>query len=342
MVANAVILIGISAWILHPVDRESGGTAGGGPVTGATPSTTPTGTATVPTKAELLSAKQKRFGLSAPEVPWSARELNRIAQVAGARPTLLQFFVNWTEDFRAESVAASYRQGAIPLISWEPWAGLRNGEDQKEYALATIISGKHDAYLTKFAGGIRDHGWPVAIRLAHEMNGHWYPWSEQRSGNKKGEYVKAWRHIHTLFTKAGATNVIWVWSPNIIRPVKSISLKALYPGDAYVDWIGLVGYAVEESTAAAVFKPSLDKLRKFTDKPLLITETGAQPSTRKVGWITDFFHWLDSRPDIVGFVWFEYGKNTGGNQDWRFSANPETSAAFRTGLTTVALAPPPS
>lgn len=343
MIFNAVVLIGFTGWILKvAAAKQENWPPSGGLGRGSAPSPAASGKAPrpVPTKERILTQQGIRFGVSAPQAPWSASEIDGIATAAGTRPTMLQFFVKWNQDFRPEAVTASYGQGALPVISWEPWAGVDKGESQPTYALARIIRGDFDQYLTRFATGVRDQRWPVAIRLAHEMNGHWYPWSERRSGNRKGEFVLAWRHIHDLFTRVGATNVIWVWSPNIIRPVPSVNLKALYPGDAYVDWIGMVGYAIKESTAAAVFEPTLHKLRDFTRRPCLITETGVQNGPAKARWITDFIKWLNKRPDITGFIWFEFSKEQGGTSDWRFSATPESTKAFRENLAQARLAAP--
>ena len=168
------------------------------------------------------------------------------------RPDLLEYFVNWTEDFRPQAVIAAYRQDTIPVITWEPWAGLEHGTSQPDYALARIIAGDYDQYIARFATAVRNQKWPVALRFGHEMNGDWYPWSERKSGNHAGEYVRAWRHVHDIFTNLHADNAIWVWSPNIVRPVPSVQLKPLYPGDDYVDWVGMVGYAADEQTTAAL------------------------------------------------------------------------------------------
>ncbi len=147
--------------------------------------------------------------------------------------------------------------------------------------------------------------------------------------------------MHDVFREVGATNVIWVWSPNILRPVPNVSIEALYPGDEYVDWAGFVGYAVHETTAAAVFAPTVAAIRKFTNKPLLITETGVLPSDRKAGWITDFFAWLPTQEGLVGFVWFEFSKDEGGTEDWRFSVDSRYAAAFKEGMAKLTPAAPP-
>jgi hypothetical protein len=339
MIVNAVLLVAVSGWVLRPAFQSPPATDGFGASDSASQ---PGFSRTAPpllTKQSVMAAKGVRFGISAPQVPWSSGEIERISAAAGARPTLLQYFVKWTVDVRPAAIEASYERGALPMISWEPWAGLQAGMDQPTYSLSKIANGSHDKYVTRFATAIRDQRRPVAIRFAHEMNGHWYPWSERRSGNIPGDFIRAWRHVHDVFRKVGATNVIWVWSPNIIRPVPRVSLRSLYPGDAYVDWVGLVGYAVNETTAGAVFDPTIAKLRKFTKRPLVITETGAKQGSGKPRWITDFFAWMSRHPDVIGFVWFEFSREEGGSADWRFAKDRATAAAFKAGLAKLLIAP---
>jgi beta-mannanase len=339
MAVNGLIVVALAVWILKPSAAEPHQ----GQISQSVVSLQNKRQAErpVPTKEQIFAIQGTRFGLSTPQSPWSSEEIDKISGAAGAHPTLVQFFVKWNEDFRPESVPQTYKQGALPVVSWEPWAGVKSGPNQPAYALAKIISGQFDPYITKFATAVRDQKWPIAIRFAHEMNGNWYPWSEQTSGNHSGEYVKAWRHVHDLFQQAGANNVIWIWSPNIVRPVPSIALDKLYPGDEYVDWVGMVGYAVEESTASAVYQPTMTLVRKFTQKPFLLTETGVQAGPHRLAWIADFFRWLSQHPDVVGFIWFEFSKEQGGTADWRFSANPSVAKAFHDGMAGVKLAPAP-
>jgi hypothetical protein len=342
-VANGLVLLAVSAWVVgvsidpspphRTISQADLLIKQIGPRESLAPSERP-----VPQKAEFLTPKAPHFGVSYPEAPLGAKSLAAITAKAGTAPTLIEFFVKWTEEFRPETVAACYKAGALPVVGWEPWAGESFGGSQPKYALAKIIGGEFDPYITRFALAVRDNRLPIVLRFAHEMNGKWYPWSERRSGNSLGEYVQAWRHVHDVFARLGATNVIWVWSPNIIRPVPSVKLPPLYPGDAYVDWVGLVGYAVKEATPGEVFDETYTVLRSFTKKPLLITETGVQPGPHQALWTRGLFRWLAQHKDVVGFVWFEYDR-TGATSDWRFSRSPRTLAAFREGLTATTLAP---
>jgi beta-mannanase len=317
----------------HPGPAPAGSAAAGSASASAAPPP-------VPSRDVFLKPPAPYFGLTTPQAPWSRSELNAVSAKAGAHPTMIEFFVKWTQEFRPDAVSMCYSQHALPLLSWEPWAGLKQGASQSAFALRRITSGAYDAYIARFARGIRDQRWPVVLRFAHEMNGNWYPWSESRSGNRPGEYVQAWRHVHDIFTQVGATNVIWVWSPNIVRPIPLVSLTHLYPGDSYVDWVGMVGYDAWERTAGEVFDPTIARIRTFTRKPLVITETGAGPSAWKAAWTASLFPWLRKHPDVVGFTWSELSRSQGGANDWRFSADHRTQQAFHDGIVESNLAPP--
>ncbi len=292
---------------------------------------------TVPTKEQLLGASDY-FGVMAADVPWNSGAVNKVTDAAGGvAPNMSQTFTTWIQDFPAGTVADSYAQNELPVITWQPWAqgGTSKAQaHQPAYALSNITAGKYDAYITRFAQAAASMRWPLALRFAHEMNGNWYPWCENVNGNAAGSYVAAWKHVHDIFTRAGANNVIWIWAPNILRGAqKRLSLDELYPGNDYVDWVGLSAYDDHETTADQLLGPTLAKIRSFTDKPLLLAETGSQPGTQKASWTTDLLSWVQQRPDVIGFVWSEYRVGRGGSTaDWRFDADPETQAAFREGI----------
>ncbi len=126
------------------------------------------------------------------------------------------------------------------------------------------------AGLTQFARAVRALNDPVALSFGHEMNGFWYPWGTTHT--TPAEFVAAWRRIHNLFAQAGASNVIWVWNPNDIFPVPQVQLQPYYPGNAYVDWIGITRYfsTTGPHTYAQLYAPTLAEVRTFSDKPFII------------------------------------------------------------------------
>ncbi|WP_330289848.1 glycoside hydrolase family 26 protein [Streptomyces sp. NBC_00576] len=300
----------------------------------------PTPSVVIPSKSSLLAPPKgsKYFGVSAPHAPWRSSALSATSTAAGGvTPNMVQYFINWTKGFDPGAVRAAYGQNALPVITWEPFEGRAKGTEQPAYSLATIIDGKHDTYIRTFAKAVKENGWPVALRFGHEMNGHWYPWAERNGVNKPGEFKAAWKHVHDIFRQVGADNVIWVWAPNTLRGADPVSLKSLYPGDAYVDWVGMSAYDVTEWTAKDLIDPTLADIRTFTERPLLITETGSQPGAQKAAWTASLFPWLKSHPDVIGFVWFQYTRAQGGGADWTFSSTTATRDAFRKGVKTLEL-----
>lgn len=310
----------------------------------ATVSASPTHT--TPTAAQIEAASGKYFGVTADNVPGSAPAFTAVAKSASVAPNMVEYYVNWTQDFSSTDVYDAYSEGALPVITWEPFAGGTTGHtilDQPAYALSTIIDGSHDAYITRYAEAVKAAKVPIAIRFMHEMNGNWYPWSPGVNGNSEPQYVAAWKHVWTLFHQVGATNVIWIWAPNVLRGAQNtIHLVDVYPGDQYVDWIGMSAYEDYESTASALLNPTIKAIRRFTQKDLLITETGAQPNSNKVAWIADFLAWLPQQSNVIGFIWNEYSEQAGARAHWGYDDDAASLSAFHAGIKTIKLATIPA
>ncbi|WP_194235781.1 glycosyl hydrolase [Streptomyces sp. CB01881] len=317
------------------------------PATGA--ATTPGATETTPPAPKAAEKPQApQFppaggaftGIMTKTGPYDLGPLDEFSSAVRHQPNVLEFSVGWWDrrfDRRVFDTVAE--RGIMPMVAWEPWDYHKESKDDKlrgeqpEYALSAIIDGGFDDYIKAWAEGVKALGYPIALRFAHEMNGYWYPWAEQANGNKKGQYVQAWRHVHDIFKQAGATRVAWVWSPNVDYE-NATDLNTLYPGDDYVDWVGLSGYygtaGVEKyKSFDQIFEPTLKKLRDFTRKPVVITETGAtDTSGLKAQWITEMFNQLPAHPDIIGVIWYEARKEV----DWRVTASGAAAEAYAAGV----------
>src|SRR5712691_9487398 len=198
--------------------------------------------------------------------------------------SIVMWYQGWgltdgSQYFEATWMDAVRNHGSIPLVTWEPWL-YTQGVNQPVYSLQNIIDGNFDAYIARWAQDSQAWGYPYFLRFAHEMNGNWYPWCEQANGNKPGQYVLAWKHVHDIFTAQGATNVTWVWAPNV-EYSGSAPLRGLYPGDSYVDWVGMDGYNWgtvynhQWQTFTQVFQQTYNDILAITSKPLMIAETAS-------------------------------------------------------------------
>ena len=280
-------------------------------------------------------AGERLWGVSTPSGPWDLGELVDVERAVGKQAGMTM----WAQDFAhhpnfdTRLVDGVLDQGAWPVLTWAPWDDS-GGRDQPHYALSRIVDGSHDAHIRRWASQIAAWNRPLMLRFAHEMNGNWYPWSAGANGNRPGQFVAAWRHVHDIFRQAGATNVKWIWSVSVVYDQAS-TVAGLYPGDAYVDYAGVDGYNWGTTNGKtwqsfeSVFGGTISAVRGLTGKPVLLTEVGsAEQGGSKAAWIADFFNRLRSRPEIAGFIW----TNHRWSQDWQIGSSPTAQAAFAQGV----------
>ena len=144
-----------------------------------------------------------------------------------------------------------------------------------------------------------------------------------------------WRHVHHRFDAAGADNVVWLWSVNRSNNLRT-DIVDYWPGDDYVDWVGISGYwrgfgSAPEPTFDAIYSETLGQLRALTNKPILLAEVGAGTAVDadRITWLTTLFAGLDTNPDIIGFVYFNDIKSGG---DWRIQFSQSVVDAFADGV----------
>jgi hypothetical protein len=263
----------------------------------------------------LLAPTKKYLGVAAEGAPASMKGIGEFAKAASKRPNLIEFYSAWGDQYETRLVRNSWDYGALAFIAWEPF----------DSSLKEIAAGKDDAYIREYASAVKELNLPVAISFAHEMNGFWYPWGTKKA--TAAQFTAAFRHIHNVFDEVGATQVIWVWSPNVVNPMPKVKLEPYWPGDDYVDWVGVIGYYATSgpSTFRTLYGPTFDQLRTFTKKPVIIAETAAEAGERKPADITDLFQGTAAHDDVIGFVWFNFHKET----DWRITSGPLSEQTFR-------------
>jgi beta-mannanase len=271
---------------------------------------------------------------------WRAAELaevNAFERHARLHVDIVMWFVDWERGrFDAAQARAVAERGSIPEISWEPWdSRIAPRTPQPDYTLKSIIEGRHDAVIRRFAEAVRRYGGRLRLRFAQEMNGRAYPWSEEQNANARGEFVRAWRHVHGIFTRVGATNVTWIWAP-VAGPIH----RREYPGSAYVDVVGLSGFnggtilfSKRWRSFEDAFAAPLDAIRALApDKPVALSEVAsAEQGGSKAEWIEGMFAEIRRRPYIRALVWFNLRKET----DWRIESSPAAQAAFVAGARSV-------
>jgi hypothetical protein len=285
-------------------------------------------TDTAESRGPASARGQTLFGLNVA----SLEALDDAESALEVRPAIVGTFSDWAHapEFPRELAQDINERGAVPLISWEPWDSWNGSADQPAYALGRIVAGDHDALIDRWAHEIADYRRPVMLRFAAEMNGDWLPWSTGVNGNRRGEYIAAWRHVRERFRRAQADNAVWVWNP-IASYDGATPLQDLFPGRREVDWLAVDGYNWGETRAwgwqsySDIFGPTVRQVAEIAPRlPVMIAETGSAPDPRKPEWVSDTL--ASARADGVdALVWFEFAKET----DWRLSESPATAAAAR-------------
>lgn len=221
-------------------------------------------------------------------------------------------------------------------VTWEP--NLKNGGDP----LVAILNGSQDAIINDFAIKAKAYNQPFFLRFAHEMNGNWYAWSGAQTGNNPQKYIDAWRYVWNKFQAVGATNVVWVWAPNwnSVPDLAWNNLQNYYPGDAYVDWVGVDFYGLRYDDVAVATNLDAVYIPYSASKPIMIAETSAADCANyvpgvtrtKAQWITELFATLSSRPAVRAFLWFNENKT--GEANWTITScpSPATQNAYKAGV----------
>lgn len=269
------------------------------------------------------------LGVNLPDFPNDPARIDAYGALVGSQPRIVMWYQTWTEQYNTfwAGVDVVLAHGAVPLITWEPWAG--NITDPA-WTLASIISGAHDAYIDQWTKACAAWGKPIYVKLMHEMNGWWYPWCPGVNGNTAVQFVSAWQHIVKRACVNGARNIRWVWSPNVNDGnAKYTPFAPLYPGDSYVDWVGLDGYNADNPWVEMydLFHASVVALGAITSKPLMIAEMAStEVGGSKAKWIlVGFAQLLLEMPSVRAVIWFNRIKEA----DWRVDSSPDSLAAFR-------------
>lgn len=250
----------------------------------------------------------------------SYQQIAEFGHAVGRQPNVVLQFSDWGSPFPEAFATMLQAQGAEPLIQLEP----------SDISLASITDGSDDWYLKSYAEQLRDFGSPVILSFAPEPNGNWYPWGWTRL--QPSVYVAAWRYVVSSLRRYGATNVTWLWTVNVTY-LGAGPLNDYWPGDAYVDWVGIDGYfTMPGDTFSSVFMPTVAAVRALTGEPILMSETAVGPVAGQARVIPGIFGGIQSN-HLLGLVWFDQAQDDGiYHQDWRLEDNPAGIDAFRQGL----------
>lgn len=305
-----------------------------GLMVGAVASSTGPGVANEPKKRNAKRTNRLQWGVY--QILWSRKYGQQLAKELSSyasRPDYIMFYRDLGRAFPKFAVDRIVEQGSTPIVSLELWSW--HGRHQGSY-LPLLQKGEYDEFLRNWAKAAKADGRRILLRFGFEFNGNWFTWSGDADGFKA-----AWRRAYDIFKQVGTDNVEWIWSPNIVscpdEPANDMHLY--YPGDRYVDWVGVDGYNFGDNhdqwhrwqTFAEVFDEVLDDFAKrYAGKPVMISEFGCAPGDpdKRARWIREAFANLRRRHQVRAAIWFNYDKRREHEPDWRIEATPGALRAF--------------
>jgi hypothetical protein len=254
--------------------------------------------------------------------PWDAETHNKFESNSGKKATVVQFGIS---NSLIQGNDFNYWKGPIELIRQR--GEIANLEVfTNNVPLRDIKAGSvYEAHITQWFQQAAAYGRPFYLALDPEMNGGWYNWSTLAGGsqnlnhNTPAEFVSMWRYLYNLSVQQGATNITWVWAPNVDNNNQFSPYSENYPGDAFVDWTGLRAW--NKGTGGLSFDTlisiSYNRLLQLSpNKPISLNTIGTTElgSINKVDWLNGMFASLPSKyPKIKNFIWFNWRTDVNDN-----------------------------
>lgn len=271
-------------------------------ITGAAPSPAYAGDtgveAVVADKRPILHLNATKFGAYDPYGDFSTQ--------SGVETEAL--FLPWEDvDLATLSVADEYalQRKRKLLITIEPWSWNEDRRLSANDLRRRVLAGSYDANIKAISDVVKTLKSPVIIRWGQEMEDRsgrfsWADWPPQ-------DYIKAYRKVADQFRKDRPTVQI-MWSPK-----GQEDLEKYYPGDDYVDVIGLSVFGLQDydmreygapRTFTEALKPGYERVAPFR-KPIWVAELGYEGDANYMQpWIQAATAKNDQFPDLKEVIYF--------------------------------------
>jgi len=232
------------------------------------------------------------------------------------KPIWAYFSQSWYNgmNYPKKAIKTIHDRGIIPFVRLMPRSKEEQFVEEKEFTMQHIIDGNFDKELHQWAKDAKADNIPLLIDFAVEPNGDWFSWSGIFNGRDKKDgygdidyydgaerYRDAYRHIIDIFRNEKVTTVTWFFHADIYsNPNKEWNrAKYYYPGDEYIDWIGISLYGAQNpkenywDSFNEILKERYKTITEIsTKKPIALLEFGVtdnHPFGNKSVWLEDAF-----------------------------------------------------
>lgn len=223
-------------------------------------------------------------------------------------PAIEHIFLPWEDvDLRtldaADAYALQHRRSL--LVTVEPWSWLAKQQNTPPELYERIMAGEYDQNVAAICDKTAVLRSPVVFRWGQEMEVNdgqfiWSPWTPE-------QFINAFRRVVTT-CRAYDRAARYMWSP-----LGNEGLQSYYPGDEFVDIVGLTLFGLQQMDQDLVGRdrnfeeilaPSYARVAAF-NKPVYVAEFGYDGDAAYVrDWARTVTRPMPQFPLLAGVIYF--------------------------------------
>ena len=235
----------------------------------------------------------------------------------GAKPFIFapDFSTDLYSPFPMANASVVAKNGMVPFIRSEIGSLFNKQISATRLGLGEIARGQYDGYIKEFAQGATKFGKEQGsffFTTMIELNADWWYWGQKR------DLIPAWRRIWQIFEDQGANQyATWVW---VIYNPYGVSMvvddpERYYPGDGYVDWIGINTFSNNTNPYAPDQNASLNQLmdgicrqmhKKHPEKPIMLSMFGRASGHDQPRWLINAYRSIrNDFPEVKAAIHYD-------------------------------------
>lgn len=284
------------------------------------------------------------WGIFEPQAPLDMKDLNKHETSLDYKFPILLYYTGIIDDAekhpRIDTALSNAKKDGRHL---ELTLQTLPRATSKTNMIFDVLNGRYDTYLENYAKAIAKAELPVLFRLGNEMNGDWCAYSSLHTGKDTQIFIAFYKHVYDIFEKVGANKyALWVWNPNSesFPGFKWNHELCYYPGDEYVDIVGLTAYNTGTyyqgenwESFDQLYKDVYTQYTEIYEKPLMITEfSSSSIGGDKVAWVKDMFEKIKKYDKIKVAIWWDscdYDKKGNIARSYFIDDPPEIASIFK-------------